>query len=318
MSIDKVVSLVVPVYNLENTLEECLNSMLCQSYKNLEILLIDDGSTDNSYNICKRYADLDKRIKVLTHPNRGVSYTRNIGIKNSTGYYIMFVDGDDVIKSDMVEIYVNNALHSDYDIVIGGIDFVENGVVTYKIPEHEDLNRCQLLSNVCVDTTGIYGYVPNKLYKLENIKKHLIYFNEEMYAQEDFDFAISLYEIANKILQIPYSGYIYYYKTGKRKIPMFDLLKNQNKLLSICYNNKVDSNKISVLKNKICDMLYCTICSCADLTEIESYKPSLTYPLDYTGKSLKVKIITKLYNKQKYKTIYSLIKLKNCLKGFIK
>lgn len=315
---NKTVSLIVPVYNLGKTLDRCLNSIVNQTYKELEIILINDGSTDSSLSICEKYAVSDERIKILSHDNHGVSYTRNIGIKNATGYYLMFIDGDDVISSDMVETYVNYATNAYYDIVIGGLYFVENETVTNKVPKHEILNRQQLLSNVCIDTTGIYGYVPNKLYKLKNLIDKQILFNEKMYAQEDFDFALSVYEISDKILQIPYSGYTYFHESGKRSIPMLDLLKNQNKLLNMCNNNQVNSESIAILKNKICNMLFGALYGSRNLTEIQSFKVSLLFPLEYSGNSIKVKLVSKLYNKGKYKTVLFIIRLNKLIKGIIK
>lgn len=315
---NKTVSIVVPVYNLSNSLEKCLNSIINQTYKELEIILIDDGSKDSSLSICKKFAAFDKRIKVFSHVNHGVSYTRNIGLKNATGYYLMFIDGDDIVSRDMVERYVYCAVEEDCDIVIGGLYFVENETITSKIPEAKILNRKQLLSNICVDMTGIYGYVSNKLYKLENIKNNQILFDEQMYAQEDLDFALSVYKVVDKIVQISYSGYTYFHQCGKRNIPMLDLIKNQNKLLAMCFKNQVDAESIAVLKNKICIMLFSAVYESKSLNEIESFNDALLYPLEYSGKSIKVWLVSKLYNKNEYKIILFIFRSNNFIKGFLK
>lgn len=97
------VSIIVPVYNVEKYLEKCLESIIMQSYYNLEILIIDDGSTDNSLNICYRYRDMDQRVYVIHKKNGGLSDARNVGIKNSTGKYICFVDSDDYIEKEYVK-----------------------------------------------------------------------------------------------------------------------------------------------------------------------------------------------------------------------
>ncbi len=97
------ISIIVPVYNVEKYLQECLDSVLAQTYKNLEIILIDDGSTDNCPQICDDYAAKDKRIKVIHQKNQGVSAARNAGLKMAKGEYIGFVDSDDYIKPDMYE-----------------------------------------------------------------------------------------------------------------------------------------------------------------------------------------------------------------------
>ena len=91
------VSIIVPIYNKEKYLEKCLDSILGQTYRDLEIILVDDGSTDNSLVICQHYAEKDPRIKIYHKPNGGVSSARNLGLEKSTGKYISFVDPDDFI-----------------------------------------------------------------------------------------------------------------------------------------------------------------------------------------------------------------------------
>ncbi len=97
------ISIVVPVYNVEKYLKKCIDSIINQTYKNLEIILVDDGSPDNCGKICDDYAEIDNRIKVIHKKNGGLSDARNVGIKNSLGKYISFVDSDDYIKSNMIE-----------------------------------------------------------------------------------------------------------------------------------------------------------------------------------------------------------------------
>ncbi|MGL6105767.1 glycosyltransferase family 2 protein [Romboutsia sp.] len=96
---NKKISVIVPVYNVEKYLERCLNSLLNQTYKNLEIILINDGSTDSSEEIRKKYSKQDEKIKFISQENKGIAETRNVGIKNSTGEYIAFLDSDDCSKA---------------------------------------------------------------------------------------------------------------------------------------------------------------------------------------------------------------------------
>ena len=100
---DKKISIIVPVYNLEKYLPRCLNSVCNQTYKNLEIILVDDGSTDKSSDICDNWAKKDSRIIVIHKKNGGVSSARNAGIKKATGEYIHFVDGDDWLELNCYE-----------------------------------------------------------------------------------------------------------------------------------------------------------------------------------------------------------------------
>lgn len=108
------ISVIVPIYNVEQYLEECVASICCQSYQNLEIILVDDGSADNCPRLCDHYASKDNRIKVIHQPNRGLSAARNAGYKESNGKYIAFIDSDDKISNVFIEsLYVlltkNNA-----------------------------------------------------------------------------------------------------------------------------------------------------------------------------------------------------------------
>lgn len=130
----KKVSIIIPVYNSEKYISKCLDSVINQTYKNIEILVINDGSKDNSINILREYEKKDSRIIVIDKENEGVAKTRNMGIKKATGEYIMFIDNDDYIDADYVESFINSALLNDADIVIGGFKRVNivNGKILYK------------------------------------------------------------------------------------------------------------------------------------------------------------------------------------------
>ena len=97
------VSIIIPCYNIAQHLPTCIQSVLLQTFTDFELLLINDGSTDTTLQICEQFAANDSRIKVFTHQNKGVSYTRNRGIKEAKGEYIMFVDGDDYVERDYIE-----------------------------------------------------------------------------------------------------------------------------------------------------------------------------------------------------------------------
>ena len=116
------ISVIVPVYNVKNYLEKCLDSIINQTYKNLEIILINDGSTDESLDICYMYEKKDNRIKVYNQENHGLSYTRNRGIELARGKYIGFVDSDDVISPFMYE-FLYKAIN-EYNSKISICDFV--------------------------------------------------------------------------------------------------------------------------------------------------------------------------------------------------
>ena len=112
---NKLVSIIVPIYNTEKYLERCIDSLINQTYKNIEIILINDGSTDNSINILKKYKKIDTRIKIIDKKNEGPNIARKTGLENADGNYIMFVDSDDYIHPNTVEILVSKI--NEYQVV---------------------------------------------------------------------------------------------------------------------------------------------------------------------------------------------------------
>lgn len=114
---DSLISIIVPVYNTENYLEKCLYSLVNQTYKNIEIIIIDDGSTDNSMNIIQKFVLADNRVKVISQKNQGLSGARNTGMNNANGDYIMFIDSDDWIEIDTCEKAINASEKYNADVV---------------------------------------------------------------------------------------------------------------------------------------------------------------------------------------------------------
>ena len=133
-------SIIIPVYNVQNFLPLTLNAVLNQSYQNLEIILIDDGSTDTSLSICEEYAKKDVRIKVFHQENKGVSVARNIGLSLATGKYIGFVDSDDMPHPDMFAKLLGDMLCFDVDLAICDTAFIN--VDATEIPDRDTDNKC--------------------------------------------------------------------------------------------------------------------------------------------------------------------------------
>ncbi len=133
------VSVIIPAYNVERFIAECVNSVRSQTYKDLEIIIIDDGSTDSTFDICQKLADEDERIKLIQNNHGGVSRARNSGLDNATGDYIVSVDSDDIILPDMIETLYNKMVEADADIVVCGCRFItEEGEPLYdKCPVRE-------------------------------------------------------------------------------------------------------------------------------------------------------------------------------------
>ena len=121
------ISIVIPVYNVHQFLDDCINSVLGQTYKDFELILVNDGSTDRSLEICRKYADADSRVVVIDKPNGGVGSTRNVGIDASRGQWITFIDSDDRVAWDYLE-SMAGAISDNTDFVQSGIKFFDNDI----------------------------------------------------------------------------------------------------------------------------------------------------------------------------------------------
>ncbi len=200
------ISIIVPVYKTESYLRKCLNSIVNQTYKNLEIILVDDGSPDNCGKICDEYAARDSRVKVIHQKNRGLSAARNAGLKIATGEYIGFTDSDDWIENDMFETLYLGALKYGTDIAVCGFFYVKGTQYRELREEHTVLlSREDALHHLLLDNT-ITNHAWNKLYKRE-------LFDDVCYPEgrtfEDVATTYKLFEKADKIVFLNSSKYYY-------------------------------------------------------------------------------------------------------------
>lgn len=172
------ISVIVPIYMIERYVGICIESIIKQTYKNLEIILVDDGSKDRCPNICDLYAGKDNRIKVIHKPNGGIVSARKAGLQQSNGAYISYVDGDDWIESEFIESLYTAALENDADIVCAGYTrdlysqsvYFTNGLSSgvYKGEKLRNLWKT-MISNGSYYRSGITTYVWNKLFKRETL-----------------------------------------------------------------------------------------------------------------------------------------------------
>lgn len=182
------VSVIVPIYNVENYLQKCIESVLSQSYQNLELILVNDGSPDNSESIIKHYASLDCRVIPINQSNGGVSSARNKGIKISKGKYILFLDADDYYSNNFVEKMVKCAENNKCDLV--SCSFIAFGID--KVPKVKQI-KSKILSNIeaislSLGYNSFNGYVWNKLFKRSIIEKNSLKFENNKSACEDLLF----------------------------------------------------------------------------------------------------------------------------------
>lgn len=208
----KKVSVVVPIYNVEKYLNKCIDTIVDQTYKNLEIILVDDGSKDNSGLLCDQWAEKDSRIKVIHKENGGLSSARNVGMENATGDYIMFEDSDDWLEPELIERSIECIQKDESDIVIFGyrkVDEMENDIGEFtfgkKVLTREQLTK-QLHTRILEMS---FGYAWNKLYNFQTIKDSGLRFDSTIIDREDLAFNMQLLSCVNKVNYLDFIGYNY-------------------------------------------------------------------------------------------------------------
>ena len=225
------ISVIVPVYNVGCYVSECIESILKQTYQNLDIILIDDGSTDNSGKICDSYAKRDKRIRVIHKKNEGVANARNIGIQMAMGEYIGFVDSDDYIEKDMYE-YLHEILKSnDADISICNYKKRYTKVDTERVGESYEnkitiLGKEEGIKELIIDK-NVKNYLWNKLYKISLFKNLKFPDGKKM---EDYAVMYKLFYGANRIVIGNDCKYVYNQRDNS-------ILGNKNSQFYIDYLN---------------------------------------------------------------------------------
>ena len=208
-----IISVIVPVYNVQDYVSRCIKSILEQSFKNFEVILVNDGSTDNSLKICQEYENKDKRVKLLSQPNQGLSAARNTGLEIADGYFICFVDSDDFIEKDYLKLLLENIKSTDSDISMCEYFLTDEKGEKISIEKFNEPEGIAILSGKETFKYFYKGnYAPNvvawnKLYKA-SIFKTLRY--KEGYYFEDEFIARPLFYTAKKvsILRIPLYNYV--------------------------------------------------------------------------------------------------------------
>lgn len=209
------VSIVIPIYNAAPRLAACLESVRKQTYENLEVLLVNDGSDDVSLPICRMYAQIDPRIRVINKENSGVSATRNVAIGQAKGEFLQFVDADDRVAMEATQLLVERAQRTGADMVIchyyrvaGKRKSVHGFLETDKLLSQREF-ATHLMEEPC---SFYYGVMWNKLYRTGIIRQHDIRCSEELGWSEDFLFNLEYIRYCQTFTSIRLPLY-YYYKT---------------------------------------------------------------------------------------------------------
>lgn len=293
------ISIIIPVYNSEKTLNRCVNSILNQTFMDWELLLVDDGSTDKSGKICDQYALKDFRIRVFHKKNGGVSSARNTGLDYAIGSWITFVDSDDFIDATFLDTLIR--LQSS-DLCISGIQFINNETILLPPEEYIKIENVAELDNLL---NKLYFTAPwGKVYKNEIIQKNNIRFNINLKIGEDTDFVLKYLLYINDIRLISRPLY-HFFNDEKGKITKYTLTADEfiTHTISIKTNLTVLCRKLnytfpitnSVLMKYYSHLFYVYLMSIPSYTTFkkEAWKYKVSH-IDYYPKSSRNAFVMKL------------------------
>ncbi len=269
------ISVIIPVYNAEEWLDRCIQSVLHQSFSEFELILVDDGSTDKSLIICDGYASSDSRIKVIHKANGGVSSARNKALEVARGEFVTFVDSDDYLADD----YLANLYHPDYDVIISGY-IVDD--VSYEPPFAKLEGNTDMANLIEELYDWFYFRTPwAKLFKRELIEKLSIRFDERLKYGEDTVFVLTVLKEVACCLAIRYAGYIH--TIGEGEDAKYKLSTQQYRLgltqIEKClerFQNSKNSMELAIDKNRQI-YYWAYLRGGYRLTFIESLKRSMAY-----------------------------------------
>lgn len=215
------VSIIVPIYNAEKYLEKCILSIINQSYRNIEIILVNDGSLDNSGKICNEFARKDNRIKVIHQKNKGLSGARNSGLDIASGNYVTFVDSDDYLDNDAVEILIKNSIENGF--VCYGIIIVKNKIEIKKSKKYYELSMEEFLKYYLIESASwgnwkkldyfIGNSMNTKLFSIDIFKNLRFNINERI--SEDVDLMIDIILKSKSVKILPYAKYYYVHQNNE-------------------------------------------------------------------------------------------------------
>ncbi len=207
-------SIIIPVYNKEQYLNKCIQSIVDQNFTDWELILINDGSSDSSPDICDKWSKQDYRIKLFHQQNAGVSAARNRGLKESKGEYIQFTDADDWWEAGAFEqLFKELKTYANPEIIVFGLTKIYNSgkKETIKPKRNGIIDLNCFMRNLIAEQkeSGIFGFVANKLISRDLINIKNLRFNDSYTLMEDFDFFLDAYANCSKIVQSQLTGYIY-------------------------------------------------------------------------------------------------------------
>lgn len=221
---DALLSIIVPVFNTEQYLPRCLDSILSQSFTDFELLLIDDGSTDSSGAICDAYAEMDGRVRAFHKVNGGVSSARNVGLKEAKGEWVCFVDSDDEFLPDGLQVLVNG-VSEEVDMVMAGYEMCdENEKLTYLVEVRTEriISDERAAKEMFSPSDYWYeGYIWGKMFRQSIVESSNLLFAEDIYFNEDRLFLVEfVYAMKRNVYYTTVPVYKYYERSGSAMVSL--------------------------------------------------------------------------------------------------
>ena len=232
MSAQPLVTVIIPIYNVGKFISKCVESVLHQTHDNLELILVDDGSPDDAGAVCDKYAETDKRIKVVHKENGGVSSARNAGLDIATGDYIIFIDGDDWVDIDHVEYLLHLCRSNDVSMSMSyGIHTADQNTGTDIEDRQQIVNGVDVAADLLYHKTIIGSY--NKLFKRGLIRDNNVRFNEDLFIGEGFNFIVMCSQLSDKVATGNRKTYHYRLDNEESAMTKFniDKIRNNDKAL---------------------------------------------------------------------------------------
>lgn len=288
------VSIIIPVYNTEKYLRECLDSIKMQNYVDLEVLMVDDGSKDGSGMICEEYSDIDNRFITIHQQNSGVSSARNTGLSRATGEWVFFIDSDDWIEPDFVFSYTSR-IKNNVDLIYGGYTAFGG--------DRAGIKKCEFKNSLFIDS-DLKNAIPDllsycmpwgKMFRMEIIKQNNLLFNELLSLSEDRLFLYQYMSLIKGVAFINYAGYHY--------------RVTDNSLMSKKYPIEVEQYRMDVLNDASKEIRQKWHLSFFDY--LPFYKIQSDFAIDLFVKNLKIRKSFRFYKEYKKQSLYNEYK---CLK----
>lgn len=231
-------SIIIPVYNVDKYIKECLDSILTQNNKNIEIILINDGSTDNSPIICQEYSKSYSNVKYIDNENHGVSYSRNCGIEKAEGKYLLFVDADDRLSATGLN-DLKKLIKTNQSLYIYSYKKIYKNISENHVIKSQQISKEQALRDL-MEEDKFCGYVWNKIFSVELIKKYDIKFDEKIMMNEDMKFCFDYISYCKEI--ICSDDVIYEYRCRKSSA-VNKKIGQKNASSILCYKYIMDNTQ---------------------------------------------------------------------------